>query len=54
MLDTSKAQKEFGFKAKTSFKEGLTNTIEWYRESREAKNDQKSNVELEMTIHTTL
>lgn len=30
MLDTSRAQKEFGFKAKTSFKEGLKKTIEWY------------------------
>ncbi|MBC8485063.1 MAG: GDP-L-fucose synthase [Bacteroidetes bacterium] len=31
MLDTSKAEKEFGFKAKTSFKEGLMKTIEWYK-----------------------
>ncbi len=31
MLDTSRAQAEFGFKAKTSFEEGLKNTIEWYR-----------------------
>jgi GDP-L-fucose synthase len=31
MLDTSKAWKEFGFKAKTSFEEGLKKTIEWYR-----------------------
>jgi len=30
MLDTTKAEKEFGFKAKTSFKEGLQKTIEWY------------------------
>ncbi len=30
MLDTSKAQKEFGFKANTSFKEGLKKTIDWY------------------------
>ena len=29
-LDTSKAEKEFGFKAKTSFEEGLEKTIEWY------------------------
>ena len=33
MLDTSKAEKEFGFKAKTSFKEGLRRTIEWFIES---------------------
>ena len=35
-LDTSKAEKEFGFKAKTSFREGLKRTIEWYRAKREA------------------
>jgi GDP-L-fucose synthase len=29
-LDTSKAKKEFGFEAKTDFKEGLKRTIEWY------------------------
>jgi len=30
MLDTSKAAKEFGFKAKTNFEEGLKKMIEWY------------------------
>lgn len=30
-LDTTKACKEFGFKAKTDFKEGLKSTIEWYK-----------------------
>ena len=30
MLDVSKAEKEFGFIAKTSFEEGLKKTIEWY------------------------
>ena len=29
-LDTTKAEKEFGFKAKTSFDEGLKKTIDWY------------------------
>ena len=29
-LDTSKAEKEFGFKASTSFEEGLRKTIDWY------------------------
>ena len=29
-LDTTKAQKEFGFSAKTDFKEGLKQTIKWY------------------------
>jgi GDP-L-fucose synthase len=30
MLDVTKAEKEFGFKAKTKFEEGLKKTIEWY------------------------
>ncbi len=30
-LDTSRAEKEFGFKATTDFREGLKRTIEWYR-----------------------
>ena len=34
MLDTSRAKKEFGFEAKTSFKEGLKKTIEWYEKHR--------------------
>lgn len=33
-LDTSKAEREFGFKAKTSFEEGLIKTVEWYKEQR--------------------
>ncbi|MBP6941396.1 MAG: GDP-L-fucose synthase [Syntrophorhabdaceae bacterium] len=32
MLDTRRAAKEFGFKAKTSFHKGLRKTIEWYRQ----------------------
>lgn len=31
-LDVSKAKKEFGFTAKTSFDEGLRQTIKWYEE----------------------
>jgi GDP-L-fucose synthase len=34
MLDTSKAEKEFGFKAKTGFEEGLKKTIKWYRDRK--------------------
>jgi GDP-L-fucose synthase len=30
MLEVSRAEKEFGFKAKTSFEEGLRKTIDWY------------------------
>jgi len=33
MLDTTKALTEFGFKAKTGFREGLTKTIQWYRKA---------------------
>jgi GDP-L-fucose synthase len=35
MLDVSRAKKEFGFTAKTSFENGLKNTIDWYIESLE-------------------
>lgn len=31
MLDVSRAEREFGFKAKTDFAEGLKKTVEWYR-----------------------
>ena len=34
MLDVSKAKKEFGFKAKTNFEDGLKKTIEWYKHYR--------------------
>ena len=37
-LDTTKAKQEFGFEAKTSFREGLKKTIEWYRSNREGCN----------------
>ena len=30
-LDVARAQKEFGFKAKVKFLEGLSQTVEWYR-----------------------
>jgi GDP-L-fucose synthase len=33
-LDTQKAEQLFGFKAKTSFEDGLKKTIEWYLEVR--------------------
>jgi len=33
LLDTTRAMQEFGFKAKTDFKEGLRKTIEWYKKS---------------------
>ena len=33
MLDTSRSYREFGFKAKTGFREGLVKTIDWYRKN---------------------
>jgi len=34
MLDVSVAEREFGFKAKIGFEEGLKKTIEWYTQNR--------------------
>ncbi len=34
MLDTTRAKKEFGFVAKTSFKEGLKKTVKWFLKNR--------------------
>jgi GDP-L-fucose synthase len=31
MLDVSRAERLFGFRARTSFDEGLRQTIAWYR-----------------------
>jgi GDP-L-fucose synthase len=36
MLDTSRAERAFGFRARTPFEEGLRRTIEWYVASRAA------------------
>jgi GDP-L-fucose synthase len=33
-VDASRAEKEFGFKAKTSFEEGLRHTLDWYLANR--------------------
>src|SRR5512138_2240902 len=35
MLDTSKALREFGWKARIGFEEGLRETVEWFEENRE-------------------
>jgi GDP-L-fucose synthase len=35
-LDTSRAEREFGFKAKMDFEEGLRKTVDWYIQSRKA------------------
>ena len=34
-LDTSRAEKEFGFKAKMNFDEGLKKTVEWYIKTKD-------------------
>lgn len=34
MLDTTRAEKEFGFRASTSFDEGLKATIAWYQQNQ--------------------
>ena len=34
MLDTSRAEKFFGFKAQVGFEEGLRETIAWYEQNR--------------------
>jgi GDP-L-fucose synthase len=33
-LDTTRAEKYFGFRAQTSLEEGLQKTIDWYKENR--------------------
>ncbi|MFX0134137.1 MAG: GDP-L-fucose synthase family protein [Candidatus Hodarchaeota archaeon] len=38
MLDTSLAKREFGFKAKTNFEQGLKKIIDWYMLNKENKN----------------
>jgi GDP-L-fucose synthase len=37
MLDTTRALKEFGFKAKTGFPKGLQKTIAWYRDAHRGR-----------------
>jgi GDP-L-fucose synthase len=36
-LDTARAGKEFGFKAKTPFEDGLKKTIDWYLATKQTK-----------------
>ena len=42
MLDVTKAEKEFGFKAKTKLEEGLKKTIEWYLSVKDRKDNDDS------------
>ncbi len=41
-LDVTRAEKEFGFRAKVTFNEGLKRTIAWYRENRHTPRDVRS------------
>ncbi|MBM4350119.1 MAG: GDP-L-fucose synthase [Deltaproteobacteria bacterium] len=41
MLDTTRAQKEIGFKAKVNLEEGLKKTIDWYINSKEEMKETK-------------
>jgi len=36
-LDTSRAEKAFGFRAKTTFADGLERTVRWYMADRAAR-----------------
>lgn len=36
-LDVSRAEREFGFRAKMRFEEGLRRTVEWYRENKPSR-----------------
>jgi len=42
LIDTTKAEKLLGFNAATDLREGLRNTIKWYRESRAHSQGEKS------------
>ena len=41
MLDTRRAKKEFGFQAKTKFRDGLKKIIEWYAVKQLKKDGKK-------------
>jgi GDP-L-fucose synthase len=41
MLDTTRALAEFGFRARSDFREGLAKTIDWYRSTRVASGEQE-------------
>ena len=41
-LDTIRVEREFGFKAKQDFEEGLKRTIEWYKKNWKVPNEKKT------------
>ncbi len=51
-LDTSRAEKFFGFRAQTNFEEGLRRTIEWYQ-NKQLENNHKPENSREGAIHTS-
>ena len=44
MLDTSKALREFGWKARIPFEDGLRETVEWFEKNRRRSSAPYSNV----------
>jgi len=48
MLDVSRAEKEFGFRAKTHFEEALKKTIEYYISTKQTK-ETKETIETKQT-----
>jgi GDP-L-fucose synthase len=40
-LDTTRAQRELGFRARTSFRDGLKETVDWYEQNRDAASSTK-------------
>ena len=43
MLDVSKAEREFGFKARTSFETGLKRTMDWYLSTKKRNRPDEPN-----------
>ena len=43
-LDTSKAEREFGFKARVPFEEGLRKTVDWYKQTQRGNRTDPSGV----------
>ncbi|MES4787372.1 MAG: GDP-fucose synthetase [Nitrospiraceae bacterium] len=46
-LETSKAEREFGFRAQTPFEEGLKRTVEWYAQQMQAETPPPGCLQLE-------
>jgi GDP-L-fucose synthase len=44
LLDTSRASREFGFRARTSLEDGLAETVRWYRSARPAVEQRRAGI----------